>query len=937
MWRVVAGLTLLMLPLGGHAAGGVWVARMPDREVHPCLMFGPEDLPAIRERINRPPYSRWWQAVQGNGDPVSQAFTWLLTGDPARAEAVRAQLLRCNPTGYHCCCGVADALQGVAEAYDLIAGYPGITATDHRIIRAKLADACERLYLSALESGNGQHPGNQRTRGICALGTAAIVLRGYRDAAHTPQEWLQRALDGIAQEENLSFWREDGMFIEGPGYSSFTLAIMVPFARYYARASGNWLFSDPRLRNALLYLVYATQPDGLCNAFGTTNMGDVVSSLRLCLGARRDVLAALPSPGAAGLRPDDEPLYRWALAEWGSLEAGGVRDIGLFDDRVRPSTAGFPTARFLSTSQEASLRSEWSRKAVALWFKGKDPWLARSYGVYSHCDVGSFILHAHGELLAVDAGYDHWVSMSLYPPQLHNTLLVDGRGPAGDTPGQLESTLATAFLQAGDIVAGYQGIDHRRTFLLVDGRYAVIADDIRSPGPHEYQWQIHTPVSRGTGEVKLLGTRASWTGFDPRSDRPGKVGMEVTWAGPVALARMDKSRWQPFGADPKTDSYDNWAVVATQRAASARYLTVLMPAPRGQEPPTVETRTVRGGRAIVVTQGPVRDTFIATDGATVAVGALRTNARTCALRERGGNPEWVYVSGAGTVEYGGRAVSLEGAERNGEARALVLAAGENRPAPGPHGAWPEPAAVLVDGRSMPAEEIIDLGRVAHAPQVVEVQFRGSVPADSFAAGRATVDGLAVPAEVSAGGRVRVRLGATTEQADHELVVSAAERSAPANWAQVLVRFTMRPLLVNGDFEEGGRAPLGWSLGMWSGEGKYEIAGVSDAPHSGKWCLMMRGVSAQGGLNLVASQVVPVAVGKSYVLSGYYRGEVAASASLCTQSGRGQYIWSPSLGPSAQWIPFRWEFRVTDPDADILGLRVGSVGRVWFDDLRLQER
>ena len=118
------------------------------------------------------------------------------------------------------------------------------------------------------------------------------------------------------------------------------------------------------------------------------------------------------------------------------------------------------------------MRSEWSRNSVALWFKGKDPWLARTHRVYSHGDVGSFVLHAYGELLAVDAGYDHWVSYDLYPPELHNVLLVDGEGPVNETPGLLENALDAGFMQAGDIASEYCGIKHRRTFLMVDDTYA---------------------------------------------------------------------------------------------------------------------------------------------------------------------------------------------------------------------------------------------------------------------------------------------------------------------------------------------------------------------------------------------------------------------------------------------------------------------------------
>lgn len=623
-------------------ADGVWHAELSLEEVHPCLAFTPDDLPRLRERIERPPYRGWWESVKERGDLVSQAFAWYLTGEKQRAERVREQLLRAYPGGYHCSCGTADALQGIAEAYDLIYHYPGLTPEEHRVIRAKIAAACERMFLSALESGPGQHPGNQRTRGLCALGTAALVLRGYRDAAHTPTEWLQRALDGLHQEANFHFWRDDGMFIEGPAYSSFTLSIMLPFARYLEKNTGKWLFADPRLRNALLYLVYITQPDGQCAAIGTTNSFNLMETLKLAIGA---------GP------PEDQAFFRWALDEWGDLRSGGgFREIGLFDDTVRPATGPFSPCRFFPVSQEAALRSAWGHDAVALWFKGKDPWLT-ALPVYSHGDVGSFVLHAYEELLAVDAGYDHWVSYDLYVPQLHNVLLVNGEGPVNQTSGLLKNPFSLSFLAGGDIVASYAGIDHTRTFLLVGGKYVVIADDIIAEQENTYQWLLHSPVTRGKGVIEIGGRRVSWTGYDVLSDTPGKVALETVWAGPVTVRPMEQSRWQPFDPSPQTGSYDNWAVVAERRARNGRYLTVLYPHPVVAPEPRIDTPEVPGALCLTVATPAGQDIFLALEGKEATFGKLRTTVRTCFVREEGERLVGLYAHSPGMVEYDGQTVA----------------------------------------------------------------------------------------------------------------------------------------------------------------------------------------------------------------------------------------------------------------------------------------
>ena len=984
---MVAALLALGLTGGPAQAPEVGLGAMPHLgpETHPCLLYSAEEEDEIRARLERAPYSSWWSSVSGSDDMVSQAFTWRMNGDAEKAEAVRTRLLRCNPTGYHCCCGVADALQGVAEAYDLLYDYEGLTETDHRVIRAKIANACERLYLSALESGSGQHPGNQRTRGICALGTAAMVLAGYEDAAHTPTGWLLRALRGIHDEPNLEFWRPDGMFIEGPGYSAFTLSVMLPFARYYENVTGNWLFDDPPLSNALDYLVHITQPDGVCTAQGTTNMCNVVNSLKLCVGAGD---------------PGKQAFYRWALDEWGSLSGGGVRDICLFDGSVQPSVAGVPTSRFFTTSQEAALRSEWSRNAVGLWFKGKDPWLAATHRVYSHGDVGSFVLHAYGELLAVDAGYDHWVSYDLYPANLHNTLLVDGEGPVEATAGVMENIIDAPYVKSADIVTEYAGVKLRRTFLLVEDSYVVIVDDIEADEEHEYEWQIHTPVSRETGAITVEGNHASWTGFDPRTDAPGKVALDVYWAGPVEVEAVETSRWQPWGSDPKTASYDNWAVVARQRGEDVKYLTVLYPHPIGAATHQIADRT--DGEQFVLEVAREQERITAT--VSTADEPEDYTPRAILWGDVASSPWWHWIAGPGGIRTD-KGVDLAGVSAEGvlalenyegwyvsdpihvagpEGMELATGRGGGR---GRQAYWcigeelrpfdpadaraghivlpqtmigpaalartrrpldeasetspPEIVAVTIDGQRIEGRELVDLGRVTTPPHEVVVELRDEGMGLEPATDRIALNGaplrpshpLVREGRDTSTGTLGCLLRGVDDPIDYELTFRVSDYALRPNSNQFNLRFSMRPLLVNGGFEE----LRDWGFGAWSrdDETKYEIEAVADDPHSGRRCLMMRGIA--GGLNMVASQRVPLNVGATYRLTGWYRGNVTAKASMCSQSGKGQYIWSDPLGPSQEWVPFDWEFTVENPeDALLVALRLGAVGEVYFDDVELVE-
>ena len=85
---------------------------------------------------------------------------------------------------------------------------------------------------------------------------------------------------------------------------------------------------------------------------------------------------------------------------------------------------------------------------------------------------------------AADSGYDHWKSRDYYGPEFHNVPLIDGKGPAQDTPGALSDILTKGPIQTATMTATYQGCTWRRTLHLMHGRYLIIVDNITADREH---------------------------------------------------------------------------------------------------------------------------------------------------------------------------------------------------------------------------------------------------------------------------------------------------------------------------------------------------------------------------------------------------------------------------------------------------------------------
>ena len=545
--------------------GELWQAVLPSEEHHPCLFFDDADRPLLVERLGQAPWRTW-------GEDALERFPasgWWLLGDTDAAARARSMLVDrplwrekvhgyLEPSSHHFAAYVIQ--------YDLLAGWAGLSDADHRAIRGKIITEA-RYYFEVLSGGarGGANYGNQRTLGASALGLAAIALCGEQIAGAGPEAWLCRALYEIRRAENFWFFRPDGLFVEGLGYTAYMSAQFVPFVVAYERASGHYLFEEERFRQWLVFAAYQRLANGEFVPWGTCESGTT--------------LACFSSLANKRYGRDLQPLFHLAFNQAAPTTLNssfGLLALAHYD----PDPSGPPpsAARAFPGSQTAVMRENWGHDTVAVWFAGKDPtWpLAHRYSTYSHADPGHFVLAAWDEVLAADSGYDHWKSRQHYTAEYHNVILADGDGPAQDTPGVLTDVDLSPPVRRAAVTTRYAGCTFRRTLALVRGRYVLVLDSIQADTEHDYAWQIRStcpPHSEGT---RLTDRSVTWPGLAAhhwRSLRPGQT--ELTTVVPAfADLSVKPGLWRPISSKP---DFANQVAVATWRAQTCKALFVLIP------------------------------------------------------------------------------------------------------------------------------------------------------------------------------------------------------------------------------------------------------------------------------------------------------------------------------------------------------------------------
>lgn len=376
---------------------------------------------------------------------------------------------------------------------------------------------------------------------ICALGIAAMALDSEEQQANRwgafAREFLEHSFDAIAK---------DGWFFEGVDYWNFTMQFPICYAVALKRATGENLFLRPPFKDAVHYLAHNVLPDPKF-VFDFSDWGPRVEpdgigfqpgydqpwhalptylsrSLLMLLAPEqggepwRDLLKCLPSSPTPTILDATLQLL---------MEQEAAQELPR-------QAAPLPTSHYFEDMEVLHWRGGWNvPAATALAFKSGPPaghHLATLLPQYpewrlelghAHPDAGSFQLFAHGVFLANDTGYTGKKETSD-----HNSILVDGIGQhRGGTPWstfaakpyceydkiRMENVWHTPRVAAATAVfdAAYDAAlkltAMRRSLILVDGRFLLVCDTLRSSLEHEYEWRLHgDQPARASGRARFV-------------------------------------------------------------------------------------------------------------------------------------------------------------------------------------------------------------------------------------------------------------------------------------------------------------------------------------------------------------------------------------------------------------------------------------------------
>ncbi len=486
---------------------------------HPCLIFGPEDIPVIKKRLIQE-----FGAVEKIGDHDIEVF---LAGDEAAKRKAtedfikywknyskrwRKDNLEDRPEWID---GVA--LRGIRRSlllYDVVASYGYLTTEQTLEFRDGL--------VKAIEFAIGDNPAQPRittsakfrTMNIWTDIVAAAGLTGLA-FPELPQSrgWIEFAVREINLQFSNYIW--DGCWHESPRYHTAMIGITGMFFEVLERRTGVNLFSHPQYKALLEWLVRFQTP--LDRAAGSTLQHPEGVVLIPGIGDSSWVndsfgVLAMNAPHYAKTDPHFASRLMWTWQRAVRPYAGdSVEWARILIDPSIPAEPQILGSDSSPGKGYVAMRSGFNT-SEEIWFLLRCGNSTRSTS-HDNADWNAFNLYAFGSPLALDSGsgaysdprHKAWHDKAV----AHNTVVFgdrsqerkDGKILTWVTLPELDYSVSDASAAAG--VGKFI-----RHVLFVKPDYFVIWDEIKADEPAA--WMFHTPATKFEWSPQTVRCLTPW-------------------------------------------------------------------------------------------------------------------------------------------------------------------------------------------------------------------------------------------------------------------------------------------------------------------------------------------------------------------------------------------------------------------------------------------
>jgi MYXO-CTERM domain-containing protein len=255
---------------------------------HPRLLFGPEDVPELRERVEREPYAsmraRLEAVADTDPDPglwgtsamaVKTAFLYVLTGDDAWAQKARAHVEdRIGDANWANKSDKGLRLyfhgKAVALAYDFCASAPSWDAPFRSEVSAKLKAQADVIFSHGGTEQNTNPASNWQANRFSSAGLCYLATDDSFTAANLTDSYdkvVRYLRENMGEEEGTRGWNSEGL-----GYTQYPWGHVGPFgiAMQRADATRDIRLAAPGVSRALwtTYAATLALPAGPSGNFG---------------------------------------------------------------------------------------------------------------------------------------------------------------------------------------------------------------------------------------------------------------------------------------------------------------------------------------------------------------------------------------------------------------------------------------------------------------------------------------------------------------------------------------------------------------------------------------------------------------------------------------------------------------------------------------------